>query len=664
MPDAISEMGKCSMAHTVRRCWAAAAALPLVTTGLAVAAQPALASDWSRCLRGSADKQTVFARASEASGVPEAVLLGVSYMESRWDEHGAQPSTSGGYGPMHLVDPALDGRDPKAAARGETGGTGEGVADGSLQRAAALTGYSEERLRTDEVANICGGAALLASYQRDLAPHAVDADAAAAWSAAIARYSGAADEGTAGRFVAQVFTVLRDGQARTTDDGQRVRVAAHPAARPDAAALDAMGLERAADDGRISCPKRLGCVWVPAPYKWYDKSSPVNYGNHDLADRPAGRLKINYIVIHDTEATWRTTLHLIQDPTYVSWHYSLRSSDGRIAEHVDPSNVAWHAGNWYINMHAIGLEHEGFGEHGSWFTEAMYQSSATLVRYLAHRYGIPLDRAHIIGHDQVPGTVPSTVAGMHWDPGPYWDWEHYFHLLGKPIARPHVRHRHHPIHAGRVVTVAPGFDGNRNRITGCSTGSCVTRRSNFVYLHTKPSRKAPLVPDRGSRPGASSSTTGVSDIGARVTAGQKLYVARRSGEWLGVWYLGALAWLHDPKDHRTVMPSGGDVVVPKAGVTVPVYGRAYPEQAAYPAEIPYQTVTPLQYTFTPGQAYVLADRHVPTDYYYAKTFNCGYVAKDCTDVVGKDRYYQVWFGHRQGFVRAADVEIREPRRAG
>jgi hypothetical protein len=31
---------------------------------------------------------------------------------------------------------------------------------------------------------------------------------------------------------------------------------------------------------------------------------------------------------------------------------------------------------------------------------------------------------------------------------------------------------------------------------------------------------------------------------------------------------------------------------------------------------------------------------------------------DCTDVVGQDRYYQIWFGHRIAYVRAADVTLR------
>ena len=108
------------------------------------------------------------------------------------------------------------------------------------------------------------------------------------------------------------------------------------------------------------------------------------------------------------------------------------------------------------------------------------------------------------------------------------------------------------------------------------------------------------------------------------------------------------------------MPAQGRVVVARSTAAVPVYGRAYPEQSAYPAEIPYQTVTPLQYTIKPGQAYVLADSHLQTDYYYAKTFRCDGVAMDCTDVVGQDRYDEIWFGHRIAYVRVADIRVARP----
>jgi hypothetical protein len=48
----------------------------------------------------------------------------------------------------------------------------------------------------------------------------------------------------------------------------------------------------------------------------------------------------------------------------------------------------------------------------------MYRSSARLAAFLVDRYGIPLDRQHIVGHNEVPGTT-------HTDPGRYWDWDKY-----------------------------------------------------------------------------------------------------------------------------------------------------------------------------------------------------------------------------------------------
>jgi hypothetical protein len=625
---------------------AAAGIASLLVSGLTVAtASTAAASDWSRCTDGTAQRQAVFDRAAAVSGVPEKVLLAVSYMESRWDDHGSSPSTSGGYGPMNLTDAALTGRDPKAAAKGEQPAALPDRA-GTLQRAAELTGYAPDALRSDDVTNICGGAAVLASYQ----PSATS-QAPSVWTEAVARYSGAGDEATALRFARQVFDVIRSGESRTTNDGEHVTLAASPDAHVDAQAVRSMGLLEP-DNDVIDCPESLGCESVPAPYEWYGEPNPYAYGNHDLADRPRD-MSIDYIVIHDTEGTWPHVLDLVQDPEYLAWHYTIRSSDGHVAEHLNNKNVGWQAGNWYVNMHSIGIEHEGFAAHGAtWYTEAMYQNSATLVRYLADEYDVPLDRAHIIGHDQVPGVTPAYVRGMHWDPGPYWDWEHYFDLLGAPIA---------PGRDSRsdIVTVAPGFDENHQPVTGCDDdGTCADQGTNFVYLHTAPSEDSPLVKDVGLHPDGSYSTTNVSDIGARAAAGQKFEVAKRRDGWLGVWYLGDIAWLKNANDagEAVVRPSDGKVVEASGDQPVPVYGRAYPEASAYPEEIPAQSVVPLQYTIKPGQAYVLADGDVPTDYYYAKTYDDS-IPGDHTVVVGNDTYYEIWFGHRIAYVRAADVTV-------
>jgi hypothetical protein len=658
-----------SRLQRVRRSIGPALALGLAAATLSgVASTPAQATDWSRqCVRGPAGRQAVFDRAAATSGVPRQVLLGVSFMESRWDDHAGAPSTSAGYGPMHLTSP--DGIEAPPAEHAMGKGEGEKQrpvraqaqrerigkdALSTLAKAAALTSIGKERLKSDAVANVCGGAAVLADYQRE----AGGARDLGDWAAAVARFSGADDQATALRFAKQVFATIRTGRARTTNDGQRVALRANPSARIDSAAVDRLGLPVAGQKSDADCPPGLGCEWLPSPYQKTGPSAGA-YGHYDLADRP-NTGNIDYIVIHDTEASWNTTLQLINTPTYAaSWHYSLRSADGYIAQHVANDDVAWHAGNWYVNMHSIGLEHEGFAAAGAaWYTESLYRSSARLVRHLAREYGVPVDRAHIIGHDQVPGTTTATVRGMHWDPGPYWDWEHYFKLLGSPI-------RPTPKPNSSVVTVAPGFDNNIQPVTGCvapSTSPCAAQGTNFVYLYSQPDLASPLVTDAGLKDGGAPSTTNVSDYGARAAAGQQLVVQEVLGDWTKVWWLGADAWVYNPQTSRTLIPSQGQVVTPASTTPVAVYGRAYPESSAYPAGIPVQAVSPLaQYSIQPGQQFVLADAEIETDYYRATTFNClGEPGKpDCVQVLGIEKYYEIWFGHRIAYVKAADVTVAE-----
>jgi hypothetical protein len=349
-------------------------------------------------------------------------------------------------------------------------------------------------------------------------------------------------------------------------------------------------------------------------------------------------------------------LQLVQDPTYVSWQYSLRSSDGLIAQHMNPEDVGWHAGNWYVNTHSIGLEHEGFAADGAtWYTEALYQTSAELVKYLAAQHDIPLDRAHIIGHDQVGSNTTSRIPLMHWDPGPYWDWEHYFDLLGAPIKADRQSR-------SNVWTVKPGFDDNQQLVTECDGAgtTCEPQGTNFVYVHQAPDADSPLVADVGLRPGSTESTTEVDDIGARLAAGQKVVVDRRQGDWIAVWYLGETGWVYSPKSDPVVVPSDGPTVSAAPGHDeVAVYGRAYPEAEAYEGTgVPFQGVTPLIYTIKAGQEYSLADADIETDYYRAVTFD-GSDPGDWTDVEGETEYYEIWFGHRMFYVQADDVVVNQ-----
>ncbi|ROT33551.1 N-acetylmuramoyl-L-alanine amidase [Micromonospora sp. HM5-17] len=621
-------------------------------------------------------RQQEYAAAAAEYGVPDSVLLAVSYLESRWDTNAGAPSTSGGFGPMHLTDHAYvrslrtdapghgedrrgdDSRPARSAPHGapsrtastrdtDASPTTPAVGAQTLDTAAALTGNAESTLRTDPAANIRGGAALLAAYQRELGGPTGRASDPAAWYGAVARYAGSDRADAAAAFADEVYRTLAEGASRITDDGHRVSLPAHPGLVPERSWLDRLGLPRPPRPDGVECPRGISCEWIPAPYEQFGDG---DYGNHDLSNRPA-RQKIEYIVIHDTEGSWDTTLRLVQDPTYVSWHYSLRSADGHIAQHVRGKDVAWHAGNWYVNAKAIGLEHEGFAAEGTWYTEAMYRTSAKLVRYLADRYDIPLDRHHIIGHDNVPGILPGNVAGMHWDPGPYWDWSHYFDLLRAPFrntAGPH----------GGLVTIDPDLATNRPAFTGCETPGvpCPSRGSSAVILRSAPAHDAPLVNDIALRPDGSPNTMHISDHGARAAAGQTYAVADRRGDWTAIWYLGQKAWFHNPATNPTAKWSVGLVATPKPGrASIPVYGRAYPEADAYPAGVPVQAVTPLQYTLAAGQRYAVGNV-LPSEYYRATTFD-GSSPGDWTVIRGDMRYVQIQFGHRIMYVNRDDVVL-------
>lgn len=605
--------------------------------------------------------QEAFAAAAAEYEVPQSVLLGVSYLQSRWDAHGGAASVSGGYGPMHLTDARTAIEEAPHHSHGEEDARGDTsrparvpetkVPDASelparlktLPRAAELTGLSTRQLRTDAAANVRGGAALLAAAQRESGAD-TESDDPADWYAAVAKFSGADDQASAASYANEVFAVLRDGQARTTDAGQRVTLAATKGLTPDADRVRSLGLRRAAA-APTDCPASVSCEWVPAPYEEFGDK---DYGNHDKADRPKDQ-KIRYIVVHDTEGTWDTTLKLVQDPTYVSWQYTLRSTDGHIAQHLKLKDVGWHAGNWAINSQSVGLEHEGFlTKPDAWYTEAMYRSSARLVKYLAKRYDIPLDRQHILGHDTVPGSTSSAIPGMHTDPGPYWDWQHYFTLMGKPFKRTAGA-------AGGLVTVLPEYARHKPEFTGCTDAGkkCPAHGSSAVRLHTEPSGDAPLVKDIGLRPGGGDSTIGVNDLGSRLSTGQQYAVAGHKGDWTAVWYLGQKAWFKNPKGQPTAVDAAGLTVTPKSGAAdIPVYGRPYPEKAAYPKDIEPQPVSPLPYKLKAGQKYATGGK-VPGEYFHSPTFD----TSTHKVVRGKDAYYEIQFGHRIAFVRAADVRV-------
>jgi hypothetical protein len=105
-------------------------------------------------------------------------------------------------------------------------------------------------------------------------------------------------------------------------------------------------------------------------------------------------------------------------------HYVIKS-DGEITQMVAEKYMAQHAGPGG-NPTMIGIEHDGTDADSANFGETMYVASAALVRDICSRNAIAVDRAHIIGHDEVPLQVQGQEHG---DPGGYWDWDYYMALV-------------------------------------------------------------------------------------------------------------------------------------------------------------------------------------------------------------------------------------------
>src|SRR5918995_2808333 len=141
--------------------------------------------------------------------------------------------------------------------------------------------------------------------------------------------------------------------------------------------------------------------------------------NHTSSARAIS--SVDRIVIHVTEGSfWGSVRWLRNRRSHGSSHYVV-SRGGHVVQLVSTSDVAWHAGNRWVNRHSIGIEHEGYTARGG-FTQAQYEASAKLVAYLAARAGMPVDRRHVIGHNEVPSPNGHGVGGAdhHTDPGKKW----------------------------------------------------------------------------------------------------------------------------------------------------------------------------------------------------------------------------------------------------
>lgn len=125
------------------------------------------------------------------------------------------------------------------------------------------------------------------------------------------------------------------------------------------------------------------------------KPSPNQDGN---------RVTIDRIVIHWMNGTLASADAVFSNPGGTSAHYGIENNE--VHQYVAENKVAYHAGNYYYNQRSIGIEHSADPSRPA--SEQTYQTSGQLVREIAKRYNIPLDRTHIIKHSEI---VPTQCCG-------------------------------------------------------------------------------------------------------------------------------------------------------------------------------------------------------------------------------------------------------------
>jgi N-acetyl-anhydromuramyl-L-alanine amidase AmpD len=346
----------------------------------------------------------LFRDASAEFGVPQPLLEAIGWTATHWKMRPGVPSIDGGYGLMHVVD----------AGR-----------EGPLARAARLTGLSEESIRRDARSNVRAAAALL----REAADRYFTQNPAKSpvrledWWQVVMRYAGYEDPAAADAFATSVYASARRGARLVLEDGT----------------LHVLAPQMVEVEGEKLFGRMQSALTPDYALAEARPAASTNY--------TAGRgAPISRIVIHTAQGPYTSVYNWFANPAAKASAHYVVGSRGDVAQMVGDEDTAWHAGNWSYNQSSIGIEHEGYVDDASWLTDELYTASANLSKWLCDTHGIPKDRGHVIGHNEVPNPSGTGFGGKggHTDPCMtvdgsvcHWDWDRYLALVnGRAVPPP------------------------------------------------------------------------------------------------------------------------------------------------------------------------------------------------------------------------------------
>ena len=186
-----------------------------------------------------------------------------------------------------------------------------------------------------------------------------------------------------------------------------------------------------------------GTTYIPTQLKSTEYGPAIWVATPSCNRSSRSGTAVSAVTVHTIQGSYAGAISWAQNcSSNVSYHYVARSSDGQITQMVLEAQKAWHVGN--ANPYTIGIEHEGYVNNASWYTNAMYVGSANLVKDITQSgYGILPIRTYfgaassgintlgactkIKGHQHFP-------SQNHTDPGINWNWKKYYNLINNTTA--------------------------------------------------------------------------------------------------------------------------------------------------------------------------------------------------------------------------------------
>lgn len=222
----------------------------------------------------------------------------------------------------------------------------------------------------------------------------------------------------------------------------------------------------------------------------------VAHSSNYTASRSAA---VSAVTIHTAQGSYAGTISWFKNSTSnVSAHYVIRSSDGQVTQMVRHAHTAWHVRDH--NSYTLGIEHEGYVNNSSWYTTAMYNASAALVRHFCASYSaITCSSAYKGAASSGINVLPTSVkikghqhysGNTHTDPGINWNWAHYYNLLnpgggGGGTGTTRILDSFESS-VGHFNT-SPAYSGSTTGISTASTAlrDCTMRRNGNCSLQVK-----------------------------------------------------------------------------------------------------------------------------------------------------------------------------------